>query len=141
MDMSDISPFTPKREEKQRKEASTEKASGREEVVLVEEAMTDLMHPRHNEARKVVEAADDAYVGSPEQITELVSQAAEKDMAQDITVFGGTGEAARKAEKAGLAPEMNEEGSLIQDAIEEDENGEETGKTWGDSPFSPGANR
>ena len=136
--MADISPFTPRREEKQRQAASTEKSSRNEEVVLVEEAMTDPMHPRHNEARKAVEAADDAYVGSPDQISKLVSEAAKKDMKQDIVVFGGSGEAAEKAQKAGLAPEMDGEGSLIRDAIEENEN-EETGKTWDDSPFSPGA--
>ena len=143
MDMSNVSPFAPNRAEKRRKEASTEKSSGKKEVVLLEEGMTSPTHPLYDQARKAVQRADDAYIGSPDQISKLVSQAAQKDMQEDLTVFGEAAEKAQKAgltaEKDGLAPEFDEDGSLIGDAV----NGsgtEETGKTWSDSPFSPGAN-
>lgn len=104
----------------------------------MEQAMTDPMHPQHNEARKAVEAADEAYVGTPGQISKLVSEAAQRDMKQDITVFGGS---ATEAEKAGLAAEMTEEGSLIQQAVAASESEEkaEKGETWEDSPFAPGS--
>lgn len=132
--MADISPFTPHREKKQRKEASTEKSSGNDEVVLIEEGMTDPMHPKHNEARKAVERAEDAFIGSPDQINDLATKVAEKGLQDDLTIVGGQ----QTAEKAGLAPEMDQEGSIIQDAIEEDEKAQKD-QTWDDSPFSRGA--
>lgn len=132
--MANISPFAPNREEKRRKAENTNKSSGSGEVVLLEEGMTFPMHPLYDEARKAVQQADDAYVGSPEEIDNLVTQAAQTDLQEDLVVFG---EASEKAEKAGLAPEMEEEGSLIQDAVNASGT-EETDKTWDDSPFRPG---
>lgn len=120
--METIDPFTPNREEKRRKAENTNKPSGSEEVVLLEGGMTDPMHPLHDEARKAVQQADDAYGGSPEEIDNLVTQAAQTDLQEDLVVFG---EASEKAEKAGLtkntlSPETGEKG-----------------ETWDDSPFSP----
>lgn len=97
------------------------------------------MHPKHQQARKAVERADDAFIGNADQIDKTVSEVREKGLQDNLTVLTS----AETEEKAGLAPEMDEEGSLIQEAATQldDQSGEKSKETFNEknSPFTPGA--